>query len=263
MRVFFYDQNLCYNTSMSTIAIIILTVAACFTAIISATIGMAGGIVLLSIMTFFITDHLTLITIHAITQLTSNTTRSFKLKKHIFMPIIIPSLIGLPIGTFISVQIIQSIENKEVFFFFIAAIIFYTLFKPKKLPALKIPYWGFGILAVVVGIFNLLIGATGPLMAPFYLRDDLTKEQIVATKALNQAFGHLLKIPAIIYLGFDYFQAETITLITCMIGAVILGTHYGVKFLKKINEKLFRIIFKSALFLAACRVSYEAMNSII
>ncbi len=254
-------------------AIILLTAAAFITAIISATIGMAGGIVLLSIMTFFITDHTTLIAIHGVTQLASNTTRSIKLKKYIFMPIIIPSLIGLPIGTYISTQIIQSIENKEVFFFFIAGLIFYTLFKPKKLPAIKIPYWGFGILGIIVGVLNLLVGATGPLMAPFYLRDDLTKEQIVATKALNQTVGHLLKIPAIIYLGssythgtptdFNYFQTDTLALIGLMILAVILGTHYGVKLLKKIDEKTFRLIFKSALFLAACRMSYKALISIL
>ncbi len=257
---------------MSIFAILLLSVTAFLTAIISATIGMAGGIVLLSVMTFFITDHTTLIAVHGVTQLASNTTRSFKLRQHIYMPIIWPTLIGLPIGTYISTQLIQSIEHKEVFFFLVAALIFYTVFKPKKLPALKIPFWGFGFLAVIVGILGLLIGATGPLMAPFYLRDDLSKEQIVATKALNQTYGHLLKIPAIIYLSrlqgihpikFDYLEKDNLILIGLMVAAVILGTHYGVKLLKKINEKTFRIVFKVALLAAACRVTYKAIMAII
>lgn len=244
---------------MNPLLLIILTISAALTAVISATAGMAGGIVLLSIMTFFL-DLSVIVPVHGVVQLASNSTRTLALFKHIEKRILFPMMFGLPIGTFIATQIITSIENKEIFYFLIAALIFYVLFKPKKLPHLKIPFWSFGILGVLVGILNPLIGATGPFMAPFYLRDDLTKEQIVATKACAQAFGHLLKIPAFLYLGFDY--SKYLLLTALMIAGVVLGTRYGVGLLKKINEKTFRLIFRSALFIAACRILYKGLVSL-
>lgn len=244
---------------MTYVLLIILTAAAFFTSIISATVGMAGGIVLLSIMTFFL-DLSVIVPVHGIVQLVSNTTRTIKLSEHVNTKILIPSIIGLPIGTFIATQIIRSIDNKEVFYFLIAGLIFYVLFKPKKLPPLVIPFWSFGLLGIIVGILNPLVGATGPFMAPFYLRNDLSKEQIVATKASVQAFGHLLKVPAFLYLGFDYLAYGWMILL--MIVGVVIGTQFGVRILKKIDEKTFRMIFKSALFISACRVFYKAVLSL-
>lgn len=229
------------------------------TAMISAVIGMAGGIVLLSIMTFFL-DLPVIVPVHGIVQLASNSTRTLSLLKHVEKKIFFPSLIGMPIGIFIATQLIQSVSNREIFYFLIAGLIFYTLFKPKKLPPLKIPFWSFGLLALVAGILNPLIGATGPFLAPFFLRDDLSKEQIIATKAAVQTVGHFLKIPAFLYLGFDYLNYAL--LIGLMTLGVILGTRFGVKILKNINEKTFRFVFKSALLIAGLRVLYKASLSI-
>lgn len=244
---------------MSLWVVLLLTVASALTAVISATVGMAGGIVLLSVMTFFL-DLSVIVPVHGVVQLASNSTRVLALKQHVEKRILIPMMIGIPIGTVIATKIIKSIANKEVFYFLIAGLIFYVLFKPKKLPSLKIPFWSFGVLGIGVGLLNPLIGATGPFMAPFYLRDDLNKEQIVATKAAAQAYGHLLKIPAFLYLGFDYLAYGLLTLL--MIAGVIVGTRYGVHLLHKMNERTFRLIFKSALFIAACRIVYKGLQSI-
>ena len=238
--------------------LIVLTFSAFFTAIISAVVGMAGGIVLLSVMTLFL-DLSVIVPVHGVVQLVSNTSRTFSLKDHVERRILVPAMIGLPIGTFVGTQIIKAIDNRQVFYFLIAGLIFYTLFKPKRLPSLKIPFWGFAILSFFVGVLNPLVGATGPFQAPFYLRDDLTKEQIVATKASTQAFGHVLKIPAFLYLGFDYSEYWLMT--TLMVIGVVVGTRYGVSLLKKMNEQSFRFIFRTALFIAACRVTYKASLS--
>ena len=232
---------------------------AALTSIISAVVGMAGGIVLLSAMTFFLALE-TIVPIHGVVQLVSNGTRVAHLRKNVVSAIFVPNIVGISVGTYISTQVILRISNREIFYFLVAALIFYVLFKPKNLPPLKIPYYAFGFLGVLVGLLNPLIGATGPLMAPFYLRDDLSKEEIVATKASTQTFGHLLKIPAFVYLGFDYHQHAL--LITCMCFAVILGTHFGVGLLRGIKDETFRFIFRAALFIAACRVLFKAILSL-
>lgn len=239
---------------MSAPVILALTLAAFLTSVISAIVGMAGGIVLLSIMTFFL-DLSVIVPIHGVVQLASNSTRFLALRHHVERRIVVPTLVCMPLGVFVAVRIIESIDNKEILLLLIAALIFYVLFKPKNLPPLKIPFWGFGVLAFFVGILNPLIGATGPFMAPFYLRDDLSKESIVATKATAQAYGHLLKLPAFFYLGFEYREWWVLT--AAMIAGVVLGTRYGVGLLARISEKRFRLIFRGALFLAACRLVYK------
>ena len=242
---------------MSVLVFALLIISATVTSVISAVAGMGGGVVLLSIMTFFLGIEV-IVPIHGIVQLASNSTRTFSLLSNVKRNIFFPAVLTMPIGTYLSVQLIQSIQNREVLYFLIAGIIFYTLFKPKKMPSLQIPPWSFSILGFVAGFLNPLIGATGPLLAPFYLRDDLKKEEIIATKAAVQTFGHLIKIPAFLFLGFEY--SKYALLILLMVIAVIFGTRFGIKILKGIDEKTFRLVFRGALFIAATRVLYKAIQ---
>lgn len=220
---------------------------------------MGGGILLLSLMTFFL-DLRVIVPVHGLVQLASNSTRSLSLRREVEPRILIPATLGLVLGTFVATQIIQNIPQREYFYFLIAALILYVLFKPKKLPTLMLPYWSFGILGFVMGVLNPIIGASGPLLAPFLLRDDLRKEQIVGTKAAIQTIGHLLKVPAFLYLGFNYVDHWLLTL--CMIVAVILGTKSGIFILHRIQERTFRWIFSIALFVAASRLIYKAILSL-
>jgi len=109
----------------------------------------------------------------------------------------------------------------------------------------------------MVGMLGLLVGATGPFLAPFFLRDDLKKEQIVATKAAVQVTGHLIKIPAFLHLGFNY--TEGISFLLPMTIVTILGTKLGVHLLGKINVALFKKLFKGALLIAGFRLIYKVL----
>ncbi|MCB9059970.1 MAG: sulfite exporter TauE/SafE family protein [Halobacteriovoraceae bacterium] len=238
----------------------ILTFLSGLTATISATIGMAGGIVLLSLMTFFF-SYQNLVPVHGIVQLVSNSTRSFILREHIILPIFYWTLLGLPLGTVVAVYLIKQIDQTEYFLGLIVLLIFYVLFKPKKMPHLQIPFWGYAFVGFFTGLLGPLIGATGPMQAVFFLRDDFSKENIVATKASSQFIGHLFKIPAFLYLQFDYFSY--LPLIVFMSVGTIIGTKIGVSILGKINERVFTIIYKSALFIAALRIIYRIFKMYI
>ncbi len=219
---------------------------------------MAGGIVLLSVMTVFMPFGI-VVPIHGVVQLVSNCSRSYFLRKNIHWRITGWYLLGLPFGIALSTGLIRSIGSETIPLLLIATLIFYTLFKPKKMPALHIPYWGFAVLGVVSGFLSLLIGATGPLLAPFFLRDDLNRHQIISTKSSVQMLTHLLKLPAFLSLGFDYvaWLPQTALLTAC----AMIGTWIGVNILDKLDEKVFRRIFKVALFLAALRIIWKAFGS--
>ena len=216
----------------------------------------SGGVLFLSVLTFFVT-YQSLIPIHGAVQLFSNSSRTWILRKHIKKEFFWFFMLGCMAGVLIAIFLIGTVKSKTIPYLLISALIFYSIFRPKKLPQMIIPNWGFIFVGIVSGILGMVIGATGPFLAPFFLRDDLSKEEIVATKSSMQTFVHFTKIPAFLYLGFSY--KENILLIAILCISAIVGTNVGVRILRGIDEKLFFIIFKSILFIAALRLIYKAI----
>ncbi len=60
----------------------------------------------------------------------------------------------------------------------------------------RVKAWYFLPLSFINAIGSGLIGSTGPVMNPLYLSYGLEKEAMVATKALNKAALHLVKLSA-------------------------------------------------------------------
>lgn len=236
---------------------LILGIGSILTSLLSAVVGMGGGIVLLALMTTFL-PYPVVIPIHGLVQLVSNSYRSYHLKNSIRWDIAKPLFIGLPFGVLISIFILKRIDDYTIPLILIIVLIFYSVFKPKRLPPLIIPTKGFFFVGIIVGILSLLIGAMGPFLAPFFLRPDMKKEEIIATKAICQMGGHLLKIPAFLYLSFDYLKYAP--LIGIMILGTFLGTRVGIFLLGKLKEEAFRLIYKAALFLAGVRLIFKVLN---
>lgn len=242
---------------MSIAVQILLVAIATATSVLSGTIGMGGGIVLLSLMTLFMPlAHI--IPVHGVVQLVSNGSRFWLLRAHIKRPAVFYFALGLPLGVLPAVLVLKQVDDPRPFFAAIIILILYALFKPKRLPALKIPMWGFIGVGAAVGFLSPLIGATGPFIAPFFLRDDFSKENIVATKATVQSLGHLLKFPVFLHLGFDYISF--LPLILGMTVAAVVGTRVGIGVLKRIDTRVFTILFKTALGVAGLRLVWKMIH---
>ena len=242
--------------------IIILIVAAFITSAISAVIGMGGGIILLGIMAIIIPEGYMVIALHGIIQLFSNTTRTYLFRKYIKKDIINEFSKGAIIGLILSGLIIASLINlfnvdsanqikvellKPLIGCFI---IWYLFFKKSK----KIyPRRSFGRVGIVSGITTVFIGATGPLIAPFFLDGKLTKNNIIANKAACQMITHLGKIPLFILFFNVNYMKEYQTLLPLVI-AVFIGTNFGKKVLQFIPEHIFTILFKTTLTIIAIRL---------
>jgi len=236
--------------------IITLTIATLFTTILSGMIGMGGGVVLLAFMTVFIPLQL-IIPIHGVVQLVSNVSRASLLPSFIHRKLVLWFALGLPLGAYPAMMVLKSVESEKPFLVLIVGLILYAIFKPKSLPELKLPLWGFVGVGAAVGFLSPLVGATGPFLAPFFLRKDFEKETIVATKAAVQVLGHVLKIPVFLHLGFDY-AAYALPIVTMSLVALV-GSKIGIELLKRMSMDLFRWLFKGALFLAALRLMYKIL----
>ena len=242
--------------------IFVLVFAAFITSSISAVIGMGGGVVLLGIMAIIIPDGYMVIALHGMIQLISNSTRTYVFKSHLQKQIIKEFFIGLLIGVSISVLIIIVLikfyevnSANEIKFDFLKPligifIIWYLFLKrPKREKKSK----SFIQVGSISGLSSIFIGATGPLIAPFFLHRNLFKEQIIANKAACQMITHLTKIPLFIFF-FDVNYLKEYKLLLPLIIAVFMGTNFGKKILGLIPEKLFNKIFKITLFIVSIKL---------
>lgn len=122
------------------------------------------------------------------------------------------------------------------------------LFRTKKAIEREEKPYPRSVLAIVgflAGFISGITGAIGLLFNRFYLRYGLTKEEIVATRAANEVFLHVIKLVIYILLGLYSTQAFWFGL-TIAIGAII--SSYSVKYiLPYLSEFAFRKIGYSAM----------------
>lgn len=236
---------------MSSLALAVCTISALISAVISAIAGMGGGITLLAILTFFL-PHSLLIPIHGAVQFLSNSTRLLLFIKDLNLKAFLKfSVLAVPLS-FVGAKLLQSMDPK-IGKLAIVLFIFYTLFLKNKtrFPAFLNSFYLAGALA---GLISMVVGATGPLIAPFFLENNMKKEEVIATKATCQALVHLLKI-FVFSAVFDFQFSNHLALVVPMGLAVILGTWIGKTILKKyISQELFEYIFKSILLIVALKI---------
>ena len=241
---------------------IILTLTAFATSILSAVIGMGGGVTLLGIMAILIPEGYMVVALHGVIQLVSNSTRTAVYRQHVHQPIIrqffmgvIPGLGCAALIVFGLIQYFDITSASEFKVDFLKPLIgiyilwFLYLRKKTKFTSDSFFFWMGGL----SGLVTVFIGVAGPLIAPFFIDRNLTKESVVATKAACQAMGHLGKMPIfIIFFGVDYLQQWPVLL--PLVIAVYFGTRIGKKFLGSLSADLFRKLFKIALTLIAVRL---------
>ena len=242
--------------------LIILIIAAFITSSISAVLGMGGGIILLGIMAILIPEGYMVIALHGVIQLFSNTTRTYVFRNHLKKNLIKEFSIGVFFVATLSViiililiqlfQVSSANEIKvEILKPLIGLFIIWYLFlkgpKKEKKTASFIP------VGAISGLSSIFVGATGPLIAPFFLSRNLLKENIIANKAACQMITHLTKIPLFIYF-FNVNYLEEYTILLPLIIAVFIGTNFGKKILSFIPEELFKKLFKILLFIIAIKL---------
>ncbi len=226
-----------------------LLVVACFaTATVSAILGMAGGVTLLGVMTALLPPPL-VVPIHGVVQLASNWTRTWAFRHHvrwsIFFVFMAPAILGVAIAAGIWAEL-------ELTWFraWIGAFILFFLAWRRYKPTLRNPpRWAYAVLGFGAGLLGIFVGATGPFLAPFFLRDDFDNEEVIATKAVCQTWIHLLKIPAFLALRFDYTPYAP--LLAALVIAVIGGTYFGKHLLGMISKESFVFWFQLVLALLA------------
>lgn len=233
---------------MSVVEWLILLVAGLLTATLSGVLGMGGGVTLLGVMTAVLPAPV-VVPLHGVVQLVSNFTRTLGLVRHvvwrIFAIYVPPMVLGLAAAT-----ALWSGDKLTYMRPGVGLLLLAFLVLRRRAPRLRaLPMWTYAPLGLVIGFASVWIGAVGPLLAPFFLRDELDPKQVIATKAACQSAAHLLKIPAFMVLGFEF--GDHGPLLLGLVAVVIVGTLIGRAILDKIDRARFVVAFEILLALLA------------
>lgn len=225
----------------------LLIVASFFTSAITAAFGVGGGVAMMALMGLFL-PVAALIPVHGAVQLGSNTGRAWHQRAHvrrdIFAPFLIGSLIGATGGALLVVQLPDALLKLVLGIFMIA--VTWT-----KIPGIdRLGGAGLAIGSAITAFITMFVGATGMLMSAFFAQiipDD--RKALVATHAAAMTVQHFLKIVVFGLAGFAF--AQWLPLVAVMVVSGYLGTVYGSRWLESLPEETFRRWFKIGLTILA------------
>jgi len=229
-------------------------VVAIGTSILSGVLGMAGGMVLLSALLLRL-EPVVAIPVHGIVQLVSNASRAWFLREHVRKKLVIPFVLPLLPAGALGVVLLGSLPpavGKMLIGTFVLVFTWRASRTHEQGTPPEHPERMLAIAGAIVGFFSTLIGATGPLLAPFIMALELAPQATVGTMAACQVFQHASKVAVFGFAGFDFRDrvAPALALSVC----AILGSAVGTRWLDRIDRDLFRRIVKVVLTLLALQL---------
>ena len=224
------------------------------TSILSAVIGMAGGLVLLSAMLLYM-EPLQAIPVHAAVQLISNASRTIVQREHVewklvawyAAPLLPAGALGIGVVYALPPDLLQAA---------IGGFVLVATWRPswllfgQRLGGATGPR--FAALGAVIGFLGVLVGAVGMLLGPFFLPLGLPRQSVIGTQACMQSLGHLAKLALFGAAGFAL--GEHALLLLLLAPSAIAGTWTGSQLLDRVPERVFVVLYRSVLTLLALRL---------
>jgi uncharacterized membrane protein YfcA len=214
---------------MSPLLILVVLVTMVGTSLLSGVFGMAGGLVLIGVLLVLlpVQDAMTL---HAVTQISSNGWRAALWWRHIRPR----AVIGLVAGNVLALgawSLVLLVPDRAVALLMLGV----SPFLVRALPAswqpdpLK-PAHGVAVGSACMTLM-LMTGVSGPLLDRFFLGGRLDRREIVASKAAVQTTGHALKL-----LYFGALVADTGSLDPVVAVLATLASMLGTMLAKRVLE---------------------------
>jgi uncharacterized membrane protein YfcA len=216
---------------------ILILVSVFFTAVLSGILGMAGGMILMAILVSTVSVSAAMM-MHGAVQAMSNGSRTIFLWRHVQWRVLPPYLVGAAAAV-AGFAALALVPDAGVVLVLVGVMPFVARVTP-RLSALDMNHAPTAaVCGVVVTTAQLLAGASGPLLDMFYLNSSLTRHQVVASKAITQTLGHLLKL---VYYGVIIGNADSLPLwlYPAAMAMAVAGTRVGTRFLDHLADETFR-----------------------
>ncbi|GAB5456780.1 MAG: sulfite exporter TauE/SafE family protein [Henriciella sp.] len=202
---------------------------------------MAGGIILMAVLVALVSVATAMI-VHGGIQMFANGYRAFLLREAIDWRVFAYYCIGAAVGILALFFVSWTPDKRALYLLLGLTPMLVWLPKERLHLDIKRPdhaiVAGFGVQGL-----NTLAGVAGPLLDLFFVRADMTRQQIVATKSVTQALSHLVKIgfwsvPVVSAAGWTALPPWW--LFAAAIPLSMLGTSQGKRVLERMNDVNFR-----------------------
>ena len=214
----------------------VLPVVAFLSSAVSGTLGLGGGLMLIAVMASLL-PAATVVPVHGAVQLASNSTRTFALLRDVRWPLVGLYAPPMVLGAWLGVGLYRG-EELPWFKPAIGAVVLASLALEHSGASRRIPAWALVPAGILGGFLTITVGATGPYLAAVLVGGNLERRQLVATQAAIQTFGHFLKIPMFLAVGFVW--RSQLGLIVPLVLCVAAGTLVGTRLLARLPEREFR-----------------------
>lgn len=210
------------------------------TATLSGVFGMAGGLILMGVLTALLPVPAAL-AIHGLVQMASNASRIVLHLRHIVWKVVGFYAIGA-VATMAAFTVVSYIPSKAVVYLALGLLPI-LIWVPERYSPLDAARPSHAVLAGVLSTaMALTSGISGPLADLFLVRSALTRHQVLSTKAALQMFSHLSKVlfygGAILLAGGDGFAPPWLLVGACALA--VLGVTLGARVLDRLTDQGFR-----------------------
>lgn len=212
------------------------------TATISGVFGMAGGLILMGVLVW-VTPVAVAMVLHGAIQIISNGSRAALLWTYISWPVVGRYLIG--VAAAIGVLLFVAWRPSEPIVFLLLGATPMVVWLPKErfqLDAAR-PVHAM-VCGFLVQVLNTLAGVAGPLLDLFFVRTEMTRQAVVATKATTQVTAHAVKI---VFWGAPLLAARDASnafpspwLFAALVPLSLAGTWLGGRILDRMTDASFR-----------------------
>ncbi len=222
------------------VALIIL-VTTLVSSFISGIFGMAGGLILMGVLVALVAVPTAMI-VHGSIQMVANGYRAYLLRRSIDWTVFRNYSIGAVAGVAALFFISWTPDKRALYL--LLGLTPMLIWLPKERLHLDIKRVDHAIVAgfLVQGL-NTLAGVAGPLLDLFFVRAEMTRQQIVATKSVTQALSHLIKVgfwtvPVVSAAGWG--ALPPVWLLVAAIPISMTGTRLGGLILQRMTDVNFR-----------------------
>ena len=217
-----------------------IVVAMAVTSFLSGILGMGGGIILMGVLVLMLPLASAMV-LHALSQISANGIRAWLHRSHIHWGVmrwyVLGGLAMLGLFFFLWFEV-----EKAWFFIGLGLMALANNVVPRSLNIdVTRPFQATLCGALVTGS-QLFVGVAGTILDIFFVNSRLDRYQIVATKAVTQTSGHLMKLTfwgSVLAMDYEAL-AIPVWVYVAVVPMAFLGTRLGAEVLHRINDTQFR-----------------------
>jgi uncharacterized membrane protein YfcA len=219
---------------------VLLAVCCAATSTLSGAFGMAGGMVLLAVLSAILPVGPAL-AVHGLVQAASNGSRWWLLRRHVALRSCALYAAGAVVAAALAASAAWRPDRATVHVALGAVALAAVALRGRVRLRFDDPRGAAGC-GAAVSVTQLTAGVSGPLLDAFFVDSPLDRRAVVGTKACTQTLAHVLKTAyfALLAGGLAAGAAPPLSAVALCGAAAVVGTHVGTRFLERLDESRFR-----------------------